>query len=792
MIKNYVTSSLRFWKQNKAFAFINALSLSIALSVSFIIVLYVVNEYSYDRCHLKHKRIFRVLNYYIDYKKPYAGTPFILSSALKDEFPQIEKSISLKSITNFKIKVNDEYFLVSDAAFTDSDVFDIFTFPLLNETTQTKNLLEDKNSIVISQELAKKIFPGQEPIGKKITGILDNEDHLFIVKGIFGEFAGNSTFKPQCLMSGKLTVDAINKAYSITNADKDWSQNLWTTWILLSKNSDARDLEKSFRAFELKNLGENPHFHYFLQNLKDVYLGSDDVGNTGLKGNKKNIRLFITIALLIVLVAAMNYIILSTSVSSERAKEIGLRKTFGAGNSDIKYQLYGESVLMAILTIPIALFLMWFALPITGELFQTSLSIINSNIPIYVLVSLILTLLIGIASGIYTSSILSRLDVINVVKNSIQSGKKKTVLRSILIVFQLIIFCSFVSSALIIRSQYQYAIKRDPGHYKSDILLINLGRDFRGYSAFINNIKSIPNVIQAAATRECLPLQNSATMMIDHFQGNEVNVQLETMLIDYNYLNTMGIKVLEGRDFSEEYGSDMTQAAMLNETAVKKLGITDPIGIKFGHRTIIGVVKDFNLHSIHSEIPATLIYPTDKYILQVAVRYTTGTLSTILPKLEAEWKKFAPDNRSFTYLTIEDLIKSLYSSEKNLTILVTIFSLLTILIAASGLFGLTLFIARARTKEIGLKKVFGCSERIIIYAFAWNNLILAIAAASFSAPVTIYFMTRWLSNFPYNIDITSWVFVAAFIISLLIVQITAFVYLHRVSQINPVDALKYE
>jgi putative ABC transport system permease protein len=382
--------------------------------------------------------------------------------------------------------------------------------------------------------------------------------------------------------------------------------------------------------------------------------------------------------------------------------------------------------------------------------------------------------------------------MINVVKNSIPPVKKKTVLRSILIVFQLIIFCSFVSSSLIIRSQYQYAIKRDPGHYKNDILLINLDRDFRGYSAFINNIKSIPNVIQAAATRECLPLQNSATMMIDHFQGNEVNVQLETMLIDYNYLNTMGIKLLEGRDFSEEYGSDMTQAAMLNETAVKKLGITNPIGIKFGYRTIIGVVKDFNLHSIHSEIPATLIYPTDKYILQVAVRYKTGTLSTILPELQTEWKKFAPNNRPFTYLTIEDLIKSLYSSEKNLIILVTIFSLLTILIAASGLFGLTLFIARARTKEIGLKKVFGCSERKIIYAFSWNNLILTITAVLLSTPVTIYFMTRWLSNFSYKIDISSWVLVAAFIISLFIVQITAFVYLHRVSRINPVNALKYE
>ncbi len=652
--------------------------------------------------------------------------------------------------------------------------------------------MEDKNSIVISQGLAEKIFPGQDPVGKEITGILGNEDHLFIVKGIFRDIPLNSTFKAQCLISSKLALEGINKAYSITDADKNWTINSWITWILISKNSDAKKLERQFKALELKNLGQNSHYHYLLQNLSNVYLGSENIGNIGLKGNIKNIRLFMIIAFMIILVSAMNYIILSTSVSSERAKEIGLRKTLGADNASIKYQLYGESILMAIAVMPISIFMMWLALPVASKLFQTPIQIIPSNILVYILISFALTLFIGILSGIYTSTILSRLEVTNILKNSIQTGKKKTLLRSSLIVFQIIIFCSFVSSVLIVRSQYQYALKRDPAHFNSNIIIINLGRNFNGYPALLNDIKANPDVIMAAGTRECLPMQNSGIGMVPNFQDKEVRIPVEFMLVDLNFLETLGIKLVEGRYFSKEFGSDMTQAAILNETAVKKLGIIDPIGTKFGPWTIIGVVKDFNLHSIHSEIPATFISLTDKYIAQIAVRYKPGTLSNILPIIKSEWKKYSPDSSPFEYRTIEELIKSLYSSEKNLSILVTIYAIIAILIAASGLFGLTLFIARTRTKEIGIKKVFGCSGQEIIYPFLRSNFYLVLTAALISIPIVLYFMIKWLSNFAYKISINWWVFVVAFIIASIIVHLTVFLYSYKVTRINPVNALRYE
>ena len=295
----------------------------------------------------------------------------------------------------------------------------------------------------------------------------------------------------------------------------------------------------------------------------------------------------------------------------------------------------------------------------------------------------------------------------------------------------------------------------------------------------------------AAGTMESLPMQSSGVFMVPHFQEKDKQVKVEGMAIDYNFLNTMGITMIEGRDFSEDFGSDLLQSCILNETAVRSLGITDPIGKKIGSKTIIGIVKDFNLHSIHSEIPPISIDMTDKYIHQVAIHFKPGALNNILPFVESEWKKAAP-NRPFSYLTIEDLIKKIYSSEKNLTSIVSIFGLFTFIIATFGLFGLTLFVSRSRTKEIGIKKVFGSSEKSIVYSFLRGNFILVSIAAISSIPVTYYFMTKWLNNFAYKVNISWWVFIIAYFFATVVVLATVFYHSYKASRTNPMIALKYE
>src|SRR5450759_2441477 len=724
MLKNYLKSALRFLRHNKVFAGINLLGLSIALAASFIILLYVINELSYDQYNKNRNRVFKVLNYYVDFKKTMSGTPYVLATALKEEFPQVKKSIRVGRLIGIRLKLKDEYINVPRALGTDSEIFDIFTLPLISGDAD-KNLLDDQNSIVLSHDLADKFFPHQSPVGQEIIGLVNNVEHVFIVKGVFENIPENSTLRAQCFLNSKWTLEDINKTFGITNADKDWTQNFWTTWVLLSKDCNAKKLENQFRAFEAKNISEKPLYQYSLQKLNNVYLGSENVLNAGITGNINNVRLFSAIAFLIILVATINYIILSTAVSTGRRLEIGIRKTFGAINRSINNQLLSESILLAIIVFPIALILMRISLPLAGKLFQTKLNIISSNILVYISVYLALTIIIGVFSGLYTSSYLSGLKVMDIVKNISSSGKRKQLFRSVLIVLQLVIFCSFVSSTLIIRSQYKYALNKDPGYNNKDILLIDLGRDFKNYSAYINSIKSNPNVIMAAGAMHSLPMEGTMSMMFPNFQDNTVKVQVEGFAVDYNFLKTMGLRIIEGREFSQDFGSDLKESVLLNEMAVKRLGITDPVGKQLGSQTIIGIVKDFNLHTIHSDIPPLMISMTDRYIMEVAVHYKPGTLKLILPMLEAEWKKAAPD-RPFQYTTIEDLSKDLYSSEKNLSTIVFIFALFTLLIAAFGLFGLTLFVARSRIKEIGIRKVYGSSEKSIIYSFLLNNLLLVM------------------------------------------------------------------
>jgi putative ABC transport system permease protein len=790
MLKNYLKSAMQFIRHNKIFAGINLIGLSIALAASFIMLLFVINELSFNKSHKNIKKVYRVLNYYVDFKQIQSGTPYILATALKDEFPQIEKSVKVRYLRGFSLKYKEEIITVNDAIATDSDIFDIFTLPLLNGSAD-KNLLDDLNSIVLSNDLAKKVFPGQNPVGKEIIGLVNNTEQVFMVKGVFKDLPENSTFRTQCLLNSKWTLEPINKSFGITNAEVNWTMNFWNTWVLLSKDCDVKTLEKQFREFEVKNISEKPGYQYSLQNLGDVYLGSEDVGNSGITGNRKNVRLFSAIAFLIILVAAINYIILSTAVSTGRRLEIGIRKTFGAINRSIKNQLLSESILLALIVLPIALVLMRIALPYAGKLFQTKLSIISSNFVVYISVYLALTIIIGVVSGLYTSSYLSGLKVMDILKSTSQTGKKKQVFRSILIILQLIIFCSFVSGTLIIRSQYKYAINKDPGYFNRDILFIELGRDFKGYSAYINSIKSNPNVIMAGGVMDGLPMQGSASFMYPHFEDKTLKVKIEGLAVDYNFVQTMGIKVLKGREFSQDFGSDLGQSAMLNEEAVKQLGITDPVGKLIGNQTIIGIVKDFNLHSIHSDIPPLMIDMTDKYIQQVAVHYKPETLASILPMLESEWKKAAPD-RPFRFETIEDMIKDIYSTERNLSTIVSIFALFTLLIAALGLFGLTLFVARSRIKEIGIKKAFGSSERSIIYSFLRSNLILVLVAALLSVPVTLYVMTKWLNNFAFKTSIGWWVFVISFLVAAVVVLLTVFIHSYKASRINPVKALRYE
>ncbi|WP_321997576.1 ABC transporter permease [Draconibacterium orientale] len=787
MIKNYLTTALRFLKRNKLFAGINIMGLSLALAASFVILLYVINELSYNTSFKNRKQIYRVLNYNADVKVMDEGAPYVLTRHLKDDFPQVKYVAPTHFVTEFSVKMDQEYIPVDWVVGTNSDIFNVFD---INVHGQQANILDEPNSIILSKELAQKLFPDKDPIGQELIAQIDKKDEVLEVKGVFDNFPVNSTFQADCFINVKWTLQQINSRIKERDAETDWRSMYWQTWLLLDKNNSGGSLDEQFRSLEKEVFSDDEKYEFSLQNLSDVYFGSQDI-NSGLpQGNLKNIRIFSAIALLVILIAALNYIILSTAVSTGRLKEIGIRKTNGAGAKSIRRQLLNESLILSILVLPVALFLAWMGKPYAEDLFQTKLLILRSNIVIYVSVYVSLTLLIGLVSGLYTASYLSKLNVISILNNSVRTGKRKTRVRSALIVAQLVIFCIFVSSTLIIYSQYKYALEKDPGYYNEDVLFVDMGWNSQSSKAFINSIKAYPDVLAAGGAIDALPMTSFFAYPMEFPGDKSQKVPIELLAVDYNFLEAMGIQVIKGRSF--ELGDD-ENAYILNENAVNELGLTDPVGKKIDvvDGTIVGVVRNFNLHSFHSKIPPLIMIASDDFAQQVAVHYKTGTLESVMPLIKSEWQKIVP-NEPMNYKTMDEFLKEVYAEEKNLSVIVSVSAFFALLIASFGLFGLTLFIMKSQTKEIGIKKVCGSSGQGIVLSFLSQNFIMVIVATLLSVPPTIFVMNKWLSNFAFKTNISWWVFLITFVFAAIVALSTVLFHSYRASRINPVEALRYE
>ncbi len=763
------------------------MGLSLALAASFVILLYVINELSYNTSFKNRKQIYRVLNYNADVKVMDEGAPYVLTRHLKDDFPQVKYVAPTHFVTEFSVKMDQEYIPVDWVVGTNSDIFNVFD---INVHGQQANILDEPNSIILSKELAQKLFPDKDPIGQELIAQIDKKDEVLEVKGVFDNFPVNSTFQADCFINVKWTLQQINSRIKERDAETDWRSMYWQTWLLLDKNNSGGSLDEQFRSLEKEVFSDDEKYEFSLQNLSDVYFGSQDI-NSGLpQGNLKNIRIFSAIALLVILIAALNYIILSTAVSTGRLKEIGIRKTNGAGAKSIRRQLLNESLILSILVLPVALFLAWMGKPYAEDLFQTKLLILRSNIVIYVSVYVSLTLLIGLVSGLYTASYLSKLNVISILNNSVRTGKRKTRVRSALIVAQLVIFCIFVSSTLIIYSQYKYALEKDPGYYNEDVLFVDMGWNSQSSKAFINSIKAYPDVLAAGGAIDALPMTSFFAYPMEFPGDKSQKVPIELLAVDYNFLEAMGIQVIKGRSF--ELGDD-ENAYILNENAVNELGLTDPVGKKIDvvDGTIVGVVRNFNLHSFHSKIPPLIMIASDDFAQQVAVHYKTGTLESVMPLIKSEWQKIVP-NEPMNYKTMDEFLKEVYAEEKNLSVIVSVSAFFALLIASFGLFGLTLFIMKSQTKEIGIKKVCGSSGQGIVLSFLSQNFIMVIVATLLSVPPTIFVMNKWLSNFAFKTNISWWVFLITFVFAAIVALSTVLFHSYRASRINPVEALRYE
>jgi putative ABC transport system permease protein len=787
MLGYNLKTAFKFFRKNLVFTTINILGLSIALAVSFIIILFVVNELSYNNSHKKRQRIYKVLSAYNEGDVTSARTPYAMAPTMLRDYPQVSKSVATRNMSGFTILKNHKPITVKFPLATGSQIFDIFTIPLVSSLNPS-DPIDDKYALCLSESMAHKLFGAEDPIGKEVIATSNNQEQLLKVTTVYEDLPENSSLEADCMIHIDWTVEEVNQFMRTTDAEDNWVHNFWITWILLDENTTPQVWDDQLNKLEENYLAENSEVSYKLQNLTDVYLHSEDINNVVRKGSIKDVALFAIIALLIVVVAAMNYVILTSAVSTGRLKEFAIRKTNGARSHHILRQILTESLLFILLVLPFSLYFLQLGLPYASELFQQQIPIIGKNVPIYIVVYFILSVLIVGASALYINLWISKKGVVGIFKSPVNTGKSRNYFRAMLIIFQLVIFSSFVSSMLIIHNQRQFVLNMDPRFQNQHVIFLEVGEDFPNYNALIQWLENNPYVEQAGGTYETLPTRTTAGGFIPHATNSEKQVLVNIFDVEVGFMETLNVPLVEGRYFS----SGSKSQCMLNKTAVDKLGLKDPIGKSIlGSYEVVGVVKDFYYNSIHREIEPLLIFSSGSYIQQVAIAYKPGSLNDLLPPLKKTWNNLAPDT-PFHYQQVETLIQRLYKNEKNLLSIITIAAVFVLLIATMGLFALTLFLARRRTKEIGVRKVLGCSTKRIVFSFVAKNLLYVTIAVAISIPVTIMVMNDWLNNYVERISMGWEVFALTFIIAALIVVSTVLIHAYKSARVNPVEVLRDE
>ncbi|WP_430812673.1 MULTISPECIES: ABC transporter permease [unclassified Carboxylicivirga] len=787
MDSNYLSASLRFFKRNRLFTGINILGLSIALSVSFLILLYVINAYSYNRIFENKNRIYRVLNYHEAFEFQGAATPFVLADYLRNDFTQFESIARTRTIRNFKLQKHGEWVDINRAVGSESAIFSIFSIGVAGSVEQ---VLADKQAIVISEQLASRFFPGEDPLGKLLKSKINGEQVAFQVKAVFEDLPENSTFKADCFVSSQWALNELNKAFGVNNAHEDWSFDFWNTWCLLHEHGDTLAVNRSFKELEAKVFSDENRSNFSLQHLTDIYLNSPHVTNNGIEGNAATIRIFLAIGMLVIIVAAFNYIILSTAIFSNRAKEIGVRKANGASQHAIRHQLLLESVTLSFMVLPMAMLFALVGKPYAEQLFSSNLSIIPGNVIYYCLLYFLLVLAIGLASGLYTAAYLSGLEPLKVLNRSVKTGSKKYTLQMVLLLVQLVIFCVLITGAIVIRAQYQFALNKNLGYSTDQLLQIHLGRDFDKYEVFMQSIRSMPEVLSAGGSMHPLPTQRVSSYLWEHTKNKNKKIKMESLAVDYDFIETMGLTMNQGRSFSRAFAQDK-KGMILNETAVRELGMERPIGYEHECYTVIGVVKDFDFYSIHKEIPPLSLEMFDNYYFYATVKYLPGSLNKLIPSIKGLWNELSPD-RPLDWRTNDEYLEQVYSEENNLSTIVSVAALLAMLIAVMGLVGLTIFITQAQTKDIGVKKVFGCSNRSVITMNFRKYLLLTIVSLFISIPIVMHVMGQWLEGFVYKIEFQWWMFGLSGLIASVITLAAISWQSWRAATRNPVEALRYE
>ncbi len=790
MIKHFVTTGLRNFLRNKSATIFNILGLSIGMATTLLILGYVINELSYDRFHKNKDEIYRVI---VNQEKdgeisPTAFITAAVAPSMAEDFPEVEHFVRFSNPTGGFLTFGDKKMQLENLSFVDSSLFDVFSFPLLSGNPD--KALAAPYQVVLTETTAKKLFGTADPLGKVIR--LNGEDNL-VVTGVIADFPSNSTLIFDALVS--FSTLYLNPDYFL---DWDGGYNYFT-YVKLVERADVAALQAKFPGFMEKNINYKYRefgfvLHLGLQQLDRIHLFSKKDFNIDESGNLQAIFIFSSIAIFILLIACINFMNLTTARSLNRAREVGLRKVSGASRKSIVFQFLSETLLISFFALLLSILLVDVFQGKFNQLMGKDLSIFGPMAWKMLSGVVILLLITSLAAGSYPAWFMSRFPPLLSIKGTMVSGKGKSVLRNILVVFQFLISIVLIILTLVINSQMKFINSRPMGFNGENVYVIPIVSEkaMKDFQAVKDEFSRIPQVTGTGASSE-IP-GNGFTMNGYFPEGYKEPIMIHVVDVDADYLDIMGIPVVQGRGFDKISNSD-SMAFLVNETLAKKLGWDNPVGktiSRDGRHKVIGVVADFNFASLHQDIQPLIItkQPWLGYNY-LSVRVQPENSQQTLQKMEASWASIIPDE-PFSFFQQEEFTKGAYSGEKNTGEAILWFSLLAIFIAGLGLLGLANFTFNQRKKEIGIRKVLGAESSQIARKVTFDFLRLVLMASLLALPIAWWLMDKWMENFAYRAHISFMIFFIPVIIVTILAWLTIFFQVRKLANTNPSDVLKFE
>ncbi len=794
MIKNYITIALRNLLRHKSYSFVNIAGLTIGLTACFLILLYVQDELSYDRFHTNADRIVRVVYEAAATKSGAAVTSALLAPALEQEFPEIETSVRIHRYYNTILSVDDARYDESHFIFADPDFFRVFSFPLTKGNPET--VLRDPFTVVITVSKARKYFGSEDPVGKILTF---NNEHDFVITGVMKDTPQNSHLKIDFLASFE-SLRSDGQAPGL----EMWAYRNYYTYILLREGVSPAALEEKLPAFAESHVPgmDITRSKFTLQPITDIHLRSSHIGwDISSHSDISYVYSFSAIALFIILIACINFMNLSTARSSIRAKEIGLRKVIGANRLHLVKQFIGETILLSIIALMISVVLVELLLPTFNEITGKNISIQYTSNLQFLGGAIVITLLAGLIAGSYPALFLSSFQPVDIMKGTHTGSWRSGSLRKVLVVAQFGISIALIIGALTVYQQLEYMRHKNLGFDKEHVIVVNNQVDQRAYERyqlFVNEIEHHSGVVRASGASSVPPTLLGNNIRV-HREGTspEESVFLKLIATDYDYFETLGVDVIDGRIFLREYGADAEESFVISRSAARTLGLDDPVGTRlltsydWLDGTVIGVVNDIHFQSLHSRIEPLLFSMRPHWYYRIPVRIRPENIAGTIEFLEEIWNAVAPE-WPFQYSFVDESFDNLYSSEQRLGKIIWYFTGLAIFIACLGLFALASFTIERQTKEIGIRKVLGAPVRSIVFQLSKDFSKLVLLANIIAWPVAYYLLSRWLENFAYRIDINFIIFIFAAAGALFIAMVSVGYLAAKASLANPVHSLRSE